>query len=232
MVCQPVDGYRIAIDPVLLAAAVPAAADETVLDAGSGVGAAALCLAARRPGCRILGIEIDPGLAAMANANVARNGFAGRVDFHCGDLLAGLPAAIPPASVDHAMTNPPHLDPARSTVPSRGRAARVEGRGGLASWISALLAAVRPGGTVTVIHRADRLDDVLAALHRHAGGVVVYPFWPKADRPAKRVIVQARKGVHTALTMKPGLVLHETDGQFTTAAQAILRHAGGLPVAD
>lgn len=232
VLCQPVHGYRVAIDPIFLAAAVPAAAGETVLDAGSGAGAASLCLAARVPGCRVIGIEIDPVLAAMANDNAAENGFADRVDFRCGDLVDGLPPAIPPASVDHAMTNPPYLDPARSTVPSSDRAARVEGRGGLEGWISALLAAVRPRGTVTIIHRADRLDDVLAALRGRAGGVLVYPLWPKADRGAKRVIVQARKGTNAALGVKPGLVLHEADGQFTTAAQAVLRHAGGLGVAD
>ena len=53
----------------------------------------------------------------------------------------------------------------------------------------------------------------------------------KAERAAKRVIVQARKGTNAALSVKPGLVLHEADGQFTPAAQAVLRHAGGLGVA-
>ncbi|MEL6264223.1 MAG: methyltransferase, partial [Pseudomonadota bacterium] len=47
---QPRQGYRAATDPVLLAAAVPAAAGETVLELGIGAGAAVLCLAARVPG--------------------------------------------------------------------------------------------------------------------------------------------------------------------------------------
>lgn len=228
---QPTRGYRAAIDPVFLAAAVPAVAGETVLDAGSGAGAAALCLAARVPGCRVVGVEIDPAFAAMARDNAAENGFADRVDIRMGDLAAGLPPDIEPASVHHAMANPPHLDPARGTAPSSGRVARVEGRVGLANWIAFLLAAVRPRGTVTIIHRADRLDDVLFALRGRAGGVIVYPLWPKLGWSAKRVIVQARKGSHAAMTVQPGLILHQADGQFTDAADAVLRRAGGLPVA-
>jgi tRNA1(Val) A37 N6-methylase TrmN6 len=56
---QPARGYRIAIDPVLLAAAMPARAGERVLDAGAGTGAASLCLAARVPECRIVGLELQ-----------------------------------------------------------------------------------------------------------------------------------------------------------------------------
>jgi tRNA1(Val) A37 N6-methylase TrmN6 len=53
----------------------------------------------------------------------------------------------------------------------------------------------------------------------------VYPLWPGCDRPAKRVIVQARRGVATPLRLAPGLVLHEADGRYTPAADAVLRGA-------
>src|SRR5580692_7243816 len=76
---QPAQGYRVAIDPVLLAAAVPAAEGDRVLDIGCGVGAASLCLAARVPGCRIVGLELQPALAQLAAENAARNAVADRV---------------------------------------------------------------------------------------------------------------------------------------------------------
>lgn len=232
MLAQPVQGYRVAIDPVLLAAAVPAAAGDRVLDAGCGAGAAGLCLAARIPGCLITGVEIDPAFVALARDNAAANGFSDRIAIRAGDIGRDWPEGAALATFDHAMTNPPHLDPARSTIPALGGMARAEGRVGLVAWIGALLNAVRPRGTITLVHRADRLDDILAALHGRAGGVVVYPLWPKAARAAKRVIVQARRGSRAAMTVKPGLVLHETDGRFTVGAENVLRHAAGLPVAD
>ena len=63
---QPVDGYRVAIDPVLLAAAVPARDEDPVLDIGCGTGAASLCLAARVQGCKVVGLERDHALAQLA----------------------------------------------------------------------------------------------------------------------------------------------------------------------
>ena len=52
-VFQPTGGYRAAIDPVLLAAAIPANPTDRVLDVGSGTGAASLALAARVEGCQV-----------------------------------------------------------------------------------------------------------------------------------------------------------------------------------
>src|SRR5512139_3877326 len=56
---QPASGFRAAIDPVLLAAAVPAGEGDIVLDVGCGTGAAALCLATRVEAAHVTGIEAD-----------------------------------------------------------------------------------------------------------------------------------------------------------------------------
>ncbi|MCZ8088489.1 MAG: methyltransferase, partial [Rhodobacteraceae bacterium] len=73
---QPVKGYRAATDPVLLAAACPARAGETVLDLGCGAGAAGLCLATRVPGVVLAGLEVQPEYADLARRNADRNGVA------------------------------------------------------------------------------------------------------------------------------------------------------------
>jgi len=79
------------------------------------------------------------------------------------------------------------------------------------------------------VHRADRLDALLAALSGRAGEIVVFPLWPRQGQAAKRILVRARKQVATPLRLSPGLVLHEADGRFTAAANAVLRDgAGGL----
>jgi tRNA1Val (adenine37-N6)-methyltransferase len=73
---QPEKGYRAATDAVLLAAACPAVAGQSVLDLGCGAGAASLCLAARVPGLRLTGLEVQPEYADLARRNAARNGIA------------------------------------------------------------------------------------------------------------------------------------------------------------
>jgi tRNA1(Val) A37 N6-methylase TrmN6 len=87
---------------------------------------------------------------------------------------------------------------------------------------------VRPKGTVTFIHRADRIDALLGQLAGRAGGVVIFPLWPRAGQPASRVLVQARKQIATPARLAPGLVLHEADGRFTAAAEAVLRGGEAL----
>ena len=162
---QPQEGYRVAIDPVFLAAAVPARAGERVLDVGAGTGAASLCLAARVPDCRISGLEIDPATVRLANENVRRNQFAASINVMIGDV-ARPPMRLAPGSFDHAMANPPYLEASRATAPPHeGRAgAHVEGRASsaadLAAWLRFALSMVRAKGTLTLIHRADRLDHV------------------------------------------------------------------------
>jgi len=231
---QPSGGYRAAIDPVLLAAAVPAAADEAVLDAGAGTRAASLCLAARVPGCRIVGLEVQRSLQRLASHNVQQNDLGRAVQMIEGDLRRP-PPRLAGTIFDHVMSNPPHIAAGAATPsihPERARA-HVEQDLDLAGWLAACLRMLRPGGLLTLLHRADRLADALAALHGPLGDLVVYPLWPRTgDRPAKRLLIQGRKGSRGPLRLLPGLVLHEADGRFSPAAEAVLRHAKPLRVQE
>jgi len=216
---QPVAGYRAAIDPVLLAAAA-GDAPRAALDLGCGAGAASLALMARVPGVAVTGVEIDPGLAALARDNAQANGWAARFSAETGDI-----ASFAGGGFDLVLANPPYLEAAASDPsPDPGkRRADVEGDPPLAGWVAAALKAAARGGTLLFIHRADRLADLLAAFGSAAGETVVFPLWPRAGVPAKRAIVRARKGIRTRLTLAPGLVLHASDGKYTAAAEAILR---------
>lgn len=225
---QPAAGYRAAIDPVLLAAAVPARDGDTVIDLGAGAGAAALCLAARVPGAAVTGLERDAGLAALATRNAAASGAADRVRF----AVADVSVARRFGPCGHAMANPPHLPPGRAAPCRRGDAATVEdGDAGLDAWIAAAAAALRPGGSLTLVYRADRIDDVFAALRGRAGEIAVFPLWPKAGRAAKRVLVRARKGARGPARLAAGLALHRADGRYTAEAEAVLRCAAPLDLA-
>ena len=226
---QPRHGYRAAIDPVLLAAAVPAGDGDTVLDIGCGAGAASLCLAMRVEGSRITGIETQRDLVHLANDNVALNGFFGRFVAVQGDLLHP-PPRLEPGSFAHVMANPPFLESgAASASPDAAKAAaNIEGEADLAAWVRFALLMARPKGSITFIHRADRMEQLLAQLSGRAGEIVVFPLWPGQDKPAKRLLLRARKSVATPTRLTPGLVLHEADGRYTAAAEAVLRGGAAL----
>ncbi|KAA5604490.1 methyltransferase [Roseospira marina] len=236
---QPVRGYRVAFDPVLLAAAVPLTGPgrtARVLDAGTGTGAAALCLLARagadvRAGLQVVGLEIEATVATLAARSAALNGWADRLEILTGDLCAP-PAALTAAPFDAVLTNPPYLEDGTPS-PDAGRARAHATVVPLEHWVGACLDRLRPKGRFVVIHRADRIDALLAALHGRAGAAEILPLWPGpgsdgGPRPARRVIVRARKGVRGPATLWPGLVLHTPDGPPTAAADAVLRHGCSL----
>jgi tRNA1(Val) A37 N6-methylase TrmN6 len=230
---QPTHGYRVAIDPVLLAAAVPAQPGERVLDAGAGTGAASLCLAARAPQCRIVGLELQRPLQRIASQNVTQNELEGRVEMIEGDLQRP-PPRLAAATFDHVMTNPPHLAATRaSPSPDRQRVlAHQETELDLAGWLAGCLRMLKQDGVLTLIHRSDRLGEVLAALLGRAGDVVVFPLWPAAGQPAKRVLIHARRGARGPLRLAPGLILHDQGGSFSPTAEGVLRHGHALDLSE
>ena len=224
---QPKFGYRVATDPVFLAAAVPARPGELILDLGMGVGAAALCLAHRVRGCLVVGVECQADLACLAQAN-------GRLNALCVSGVIGDVGALPfRADVfDHVMANPPflvsgHASPSPSTAKTRANQANAETD--LALWIAAGFASLKRGGSMTLIQRADRLDDVLAGLAGQGGGIAIFPLWPRAGMAAaKRVLGRAIKGSRAPLRLAPGLVVHGADSSYTAAAAAVLRDGQAL----
>lgn len=228
---QPATGYRVGIDPVFLAAAVPARNGEKVLDVGAGAGAAALCLAARVPGVRVVGLDSERSMVRIAAANAKANGMAERVEFFLGNLLAP-PIRLTPAAFDHVMANPPFMPEGRGNPPPdpSKAAATVEATADLEQWLRFCLLMVRPKGTVTLIHRADRLPELLAGLVGRLGDVCIFPLWPSGDgrAPAKRILVRGRRSGGGPVSILPGLVLHEQSGAYTAAAERILRQGGGL----
>ena len=230
---QPAAGYRVAIDPVLLAAAVPAATGDLAHDLGSGTGAAALCLHHRVGDCTIVGLEVDADMLVLARKNAQANDAGDRITFVQGNA-AEPPAQVAGRAFDHVFSNPPYLEPARADGRAIGNAQRdganIEQSTSLPVWIEAMVAALKPKGRLTVIHRADRLDELLAQVRRHAGEIVVFPLWPKSGHPAKRVVVSARTGVATPLRVSPGLVLHEPSGAYTEAARAVLENGAPLVI--
>jgi tRNA1(Val) A37 N6-methylase TrmN6 len=226
-VAQPADGYRVAVDAVLLAAAVAPSPGASVLDLGCGVGSVGLCLAWRRPDLKITGLDREPVFLAAARANAEANGLTDRLTIIAGDVRQ------PPAlRVDHVAMNPPYLKAGTATVSAHPlkAAATAESDAKLADWIACASAVLAPGGTLTLIHRADRLGDVLAVLGRSFGGIAILPIHPKAERAAKRIIVRAQLGSGEPMSLLPGLVLHEASGAFTAAADRILRDGAALPL--
>lgn len=230
---QPVKGYRAATDAVLLAAACPAAPGQTVLDLGCGAGAASLCLAARVPGVRLTGLELQPEYADLARRNAARNGV--EMEVVEGDL-AHMPRPLR-RDFDHVIANPPWYPPGGTPSPVKVRATAMQVALPVATWVEVAARRLAPGGTLTLIAGADSLPGLLAALAPKMGSAAVLPLAAREGKPALRVILQAKKGGRAPFRLLAPFVIHAGaahDGDresYTADANAILRDGAALVAA-
>jgi tRNA1(Val) A37 N6-methylase TrmN6 len=234
---QPRRGHRVGHDAILLAAATAAQLGEHVVDLGAGVGAAGLALAVRVPGITITLVEIEPELAALAAENAGRNGLADRVRTVAfdvaGSVRAYAAAGLAPGSAAHVLMNPPFNDPDRQRLSPEPRRRLAHAASlPLDIWVRGATRLLAPHGTLTLIWRADGLAEVLGALGAAGyGAMAVLPVHPRPDAPAIRVLVVGKKGSAVPLAVLPGLVLNDEFGRPSEAAEAILRHGAGLPLA-
>jgi tRNA1(Val) A37 N6-methylase TrmN6 len=231
---QPLRGHRVGHDAILLAAATVARAGENAVDLGSGVGAAGLALARRIKGLAVTLVEIDPELAELARGNAQRNGLSHRARAVCLDVGASpatfAAAGLAAESAACVLMNPPFNAP-HNPSPDRGRRlARSASDHALGQWVGTAARLLRPQGAVTLIWRADGLQDVFNALADDFGAVAVLPIHSKPEAPAVRVLARAVKGSHALPLLLPGFLLADADGKPTPQAEAVLRHGGTLPM--
>ena len=223
---QPRRGYRAGVDPVLLAASVPAKPGQSVLDLGCGVGAAALCLGARVPGLRLLGIERQPDYAALA----ARNG----LEVVTADIAAP-PVELPEQSFDHVLANPPYFDrSAGHRAQDSGREASMGMDTPLAVWMDAAARSLRHKGHLHLIHRAERVPEILGASKGRLGSPELWPLCPRIGKAAELVIFRARKNGRADFVLHAPIALHTGTEHvadrdtYRPEIQAVLRESAAL----
>lgn len=232
---QPKSGHRAGHDAMLLAAATPARAGDRVVDFGAGVGAAGLAVATRVAGIRLVLVEIDAGLAGLARANAASNGIAAETLVL--DVASGTesfaPMGLVPDSVDVVLMNPPFNDASRHRAsPDKAReVAHVAAAETLERWIHASRRILKSSGNLVMIWRADGIAELLAALGRGFGSLMIMPVHADAASPAIRVLVRAAKGGRAPTRLLAALILNDETNHPTQAAGNILAGEGVLPLA-
>ena len=233
---QPRKGYRAGVDPVLLAASVPAQAGQTVLELGCGTGAALLALGRRVEGLALTGVELQPAYADLARRNATENGIAARIE--TADLCA-LPADLRNTGYDHVLMNPPYFDRAHGTgSEAADRDTAFGGDTPLSDWIDVATKRLAPKGRLSLIQRIERLPEVLGVLDDRLGGVTLCPISGRAGRAPGRFLLSAIKGGRAPFRMTAPLILHEgadhgMDAEdYTAPIRAVLREAAALPLPD
>ena len=227
---QPLDGYRVSMDTVLLAACVHAKAGERVLEAGVGTAGAALCLARRIEGVFVDGVDIQPQMIHYARMNIQFNDLDARVAVREADVRTLTGQA---GTYDHILINPPYLAQGKAIRPpdSNKGQAHMDENAVLKDWVRYSLYHAKHKASISLIYRADRLDELIASLYGRVGDLRILPLWSREGKPAKRVIVQGRKGTHGACVMLPGLTVHGAAERYTDNVRRILWDGEALALA-
>ncbi len=229
---QPKRGYRAGIDPVLLAASVPAKPGQSVLDLGCGAGAALFCLSTRVSQLELTGVEMQAEYAALARRNGLENAIA--CDIVEADLTQ-LPPDLRQRRFDHILANPPYFEPEHSSrAPNPGRETARAEQTPLSDWIETAARRLAPRGTLSLIQRIQRLPDLLAACSGRLGSVEILPLSARAGRAPHLLILRARKGGRAAFHLHAPLVLHHgaqhirDQDSYTAEIAPILRQGAAL----
>ena len=229
---QPLRGHRVGHDAILLAAATSAKSGDHAVDLGAGVGGAGLALARRIEGLNVTLVEVDPVLTELAAGNAQRNGLSDRVravrldvESSAADFIA---AGLAPGSAACVLMNPPFNVAQQPSPDQARRLAHAATEATLERWLRTAARLLRVDGVITLIWRADRLTDVLAALGKDFGAITVLPVHPKPGAAAIRVLMRATKASRAPLALLPGFLLADADGKPTAAAEAVLRKGEAL----
>ena len=128
-----------------------------------------------------------------------------------------------PCSFSHVITNPPYSEHDMPS-PNQSKAFAHNGKDfRLSDWIDFCLKMLKPQGYLYMINRAEAITEILACLHKKAGGIQIIPLFSKPEHNAKRVIITARKASKAPTIVSSGLIIHNPDGSYTEVAHKILR---------
>ncbi|MCP4923086.1 MAG: methyltransferase [bacterium] len=226
---QPAQGYRITQDAVYLASIINLKPQEKILDVGTGVGAALFCLGARISKGQLWGIEVLKDLFDLSQENIKLNNMENRAQIIWGDISKSVPD-LTPNSFDHVMSNPPYLRKghAISSPVATKHSANIETTVDLQDWLCFCLKMLKPGGVFSLIYTIDRLDEALGILQGKGGDCVICPLWPRQNKPAKRFLLQMRKGGRGKAILLPGVTIRDDQGNMTESAESIQRHGQAL----
>lgn len=223
---QPVEGYRASTDAVLLSAAVGADVKNIrILDVGSGTGAVSLCLAHRLKEChvQIYGLELQEDLATLSDMSARENNFD-FLKYYQADIRTKLQLPeIKPCSFDIVVTNPPYSEHDMPSPKTSKATAHNLHDFDLNGWLLFCLKMLKPFGRLYMVHRSETLPQICYTFYRKAGDMQVIPIYSKAGQPAKRIVVSVRKDAKTPCRIAEPFVMHDSDGNYTPAAQKILR---------
>ncbi|WP_442861716.1 tRNA1(Val) (adenine(37)-N6)-methyltransferase [Butyrivibrio sp.] len=205
------------MDAVLLSGFATAPDGGRLLDLGTGTGIIPILMAAKTRAKELIGLEIQPESADMANRSVILNDLGERVKIISGDIKeAG--DLFEAASFDVVTSNPPYMIGGHGLQNPEGpkAIARHEVLCDLEDVVKAAARCLRPGGKFYMVHRPFRLAEIMVVMNRYKLEPkrmrLVYPF---IDKEPSMVLIEGARGGKSRITVEPPLIIYESQNKYT-----------------
>lgn len=217
--------FAYSLDAVLLAAFTYVPINKgRILDLGTGNGAIPLLLSQRTKG-PIIGLEIQEKLADMARRSVKLNQLEAQIEIITGDLREAQPA-LKQSFYEVVTCNPPYFNTPEETdrnISEHLTIARHEVTCTLEDVIKAAKLYVKPGGKVSIVHRPERLVDIITLFRKYQIEPKRLRFvYPKQNKEANALLIEGIRDGQPGLKMLPPLYIYNADDTYTAEARKII----------
>ena len=216
-IIQDPDKFCFGMDAVLLSGFASAPDGGRVLDLGTGTGIIPILMAAKTGAKELVGLEIQPESAEMANRSVILNNLEEKVKIVEGDIKeAG--ELFEAASFDVVTSNPPYMIGGHGLQNPDGpkAIARHEVLCDLEDVVKAAARCLKSGGKFYMVHRPFRLAEIMVVMNRYKLEPkrmrLVYPF---IDKEPSMVLIEGTRGGKSRITVEPPLIIYESQHKYT-----------------
>ncbi len=220
---QKKTGFRFGTDAVLLANFARDIKSSKTLDLCTGTGIVPLLLHEKTSTPQIHGLEIQENIASMAQRSVEYNNLGGHINIKLGDLKEAL-SFYQSSSFDLITCNPPYMKSGAAIVNKSNTKmiSRHEVLCSLEDVIKTSAGLLKFGGHLAMVHRPNRLTDVLSEMRKNFIEPKRLQFvYTSIEKPPILFLVDGMHRAKSDIKILPPLVLYDERGQETPQLKSI-----------
>jgi len=216
-IIQKKAGFCFGLDAVLLANFADIKKGDTVIDLGTGTGIIAILIAGKTEAKSIIGLEIQEEMAEMAQRSVKLNNLEDRVKIVCGDIKNSV-EMFGASKFDVVVTNPPYMNQGGGllNISDTKAISRHEIKCTLEDVIKASSKLLVPGGQFAMVHRPDRLVDIIWLMRKYSIEPKYLQFvHPYPRKKANLILIKGARQGRVQLKMLEPLYVYDENGNYS-----------------
>ena len=216
-IIQDPERFCFGMDAVLLSGFAKAKEGDHVIDLGTGTGIIPILMEAKTKASNLVGLEIQPESADMAQRSVELNHLEKKIRIVTGDIREAS-SIFGAATFDVVTSNPPYMTEHHGITNEKSpkAIARHELLCTLEDAICQAAKLLRPGGSFYMVHRPFRLVDIMVLMREyHLEPKRMKLVYPYIDKDPNMVLIEGLRGGRPRMTVEKPLIVYKEPGVYT-----------------